>query len=235
MAAFSKEKLLNLINPGNIRSVSIDFAIVLADFLTGYILADAFHLDKADQLMFLFSVPFISVVGLYLAGLIVGARGIEKYFFGLPGERSHSGILLFNSILIGIFASAGLMIQNKQGLAVLAFFGIGIIWYILHSRIVGKSRNDQYSSSKTFRIIAAAMMFPFMLALVMFTNFMSSFMTNTHDLYGNVSEILMFTGMTWSLSYIPRKFVKAMLNVKMAESFFVIFLLIDYSLKVILS
>lgn len=231
-----KQQLIQFLASGNFRSVVIDFCIVICDFVLGYIMFHYLAMNDEDRLLIVFGAPFIICAVAYLAGLLVGEMVIERDFFkGSENDKSDSGLLM-NSILIGAFIMVTFAASNLPiWISLTALFLIAALWYYLHWRVMKASRKADHMPDRKYRYVALILLFPLMMCTVVFTNMLSSMITNTHDLGGNIVMVFLMMMVTWAISYVPRRFVKAMVNVKMTEGYFLLFLLIDYSLKVILS
>ncbi|MPM10881.1 hypothetical protein SDC9_57218 [bioreactor metagenome] len=229
-----KQQFLQFLASGNFRSVVIDFCIVACDFLIGYIMFRYLDMNDEDRMLIVFGVPFVICAVAYLAGLLVGELGVERGFFGdKKDDKSDTG-LAFNSIMIGAFIMVAIAVTNvPYWIALSSMFLIAALWYYLHWRVMRASRKADHIPQKKYRYLAVVLLFPLMMCVVVFTNILSSMITNTHDLAGNIAMVFLMMMVTWGISYVPRRFVKAMVNVKMTEGYFITFLLIDYSLKVL--
>lgn len=231
-----KQQLIQFLASGNFRSVVIDFCIVICDFFIGYIMFHYLDMNDEDRLLIVFGAPFIICAVAYLAGLLIGEMVIERGFFKVDENDKSDSVLLMNSILIGAFIMVTIAASNlPMWISLTALFLIAALWYYLHWRVMKASRKADHMPQKKYRYVAVILLFPLMMCAVIFTNMLSSMITNTHDLRGNIAMVFLMMMITWAISYVPRRFVKAMVNVKMTEGYFLVFLLIDYSLKVILS
>ena len=231
-----KRQLIEFLASDKFKSIMIDLCIVICDFVIGYIMYHYLDMKNEDRMLIMFGVPFIICVVAYIAGLLVGTMVIESGFFDDVENRKSYGVLIFNSFLIGAFISATIMASNAPAwISISAMFLISALWFYLHWRVMKACRKADHIPQKKYRYVATILLFPLMMCTVVLTNVMASMITNTHDLAGNIVMVLLIIMVTWAVSYVPRRFVKAMMNIKMSEEYFLTFLLINYSLKVFLS
>jgi 4-amino-4-deoxy-L-arabinose transferase-like glycosyltransferase len=216
------------------RSVYSDLGLILANFGISSLIYNLLGGNTDDAILIVFGLPFVIATAMYLIGLVAGIDGIASAMFTEEEMKNIGYGLFLSSILVAsfIFISFNQMSNPVWYLLFLAAFCA--LWILLHRYVAKRSIEPNRQQSRKKGLIATILMYPFMMSILVFGDALSSKMVNTHSIGANILEIVLMTIILWLLSFSPRRFTKAMLGIKMEESFFVLLLLIEVSVRVFL-
>lgn len=216
----------------NMRSVYFDLGLILADFGISTLIHRMMGGGSDDIILIVFGLPFVIATAMYLIGLVAGIDGVASGMFNTEELGNIGYGLFFSSILVGtfIFISIDQMAHPVWYFIFLVVFCTLCI--LLHNYVAKRSIEPNRQQVRKSGLIATILMYPFVMCILVFGDALSSMVVNTHSIGANILEIAMVTIILWLLSFSPRRFTKAMLGIKMEESVFVLFLLIETAVRV---
>ncbi len=213
------------------HSIIADAAIIMADLCLALLLNHQNLSFPQDRLKLIFGPVTVTLVCLYLFGLLIASLGKTPNGFGNEKKDSISVILLLNSILAGLLAHLTLTVSVDSFSASIGLVAFIAIWFFLHKLVIRASRFPAKNPWNYTRIIAPVLMIPFMVYLMAAINHLTQGLDVIRNPYSDGIPLLFIATSVWALSYIPRKFVKTLLGVPMHEGAFLVFLAFDYCLR----
>jgi len=236
----------------NIRRSSIifDLVIVLIDFAIGFIgerwFSELFDHPVNSHAGIWVSVFLLFTAAIYFAALIK-FKGHMKSNIYLKATEGDYAALAFNCVIAG-----GMMPLCFQAfwpaMPMGVFIGLTLTimigWFIIHIKtfnLASQPKTSEVTDNK-YRYKILFMMLPFSAAAMAPTNTIASMLKeanieNHNDpitlLVSIILGALCVTFLAWATAYIPRRITKAALEMPSSGKWFVLMLLLDYTIKII--